>query len=436
MFIPLGTDRPLKRPTLITYWLIGACVAVFFAQSFVENRAPDHTQTFFYQFYAFPLDDAFVRGEQSAQALVDPGDDDVSWNDFRPWQLVSYQFLHGGIVHLLGNMLFLFVFGRAVEDKLGRWWFLLFYLAGGAAAAAAHYLFETRVVSELPVGDRTVRVLLTAPVLGASGSIAAVTGAFLVLFPLTRIRILLVFFLIGVFMLPAWVMIVFAIAKDLVFSGLGADQGVARFAHLGGYCFGAAIAFSLLWRRVLGREPYDLFSLARQSQRRRAFREHVRRAGSAPWQHSAPTSGPVVNNPRRRRGRTAHDHEPAPDHAGRRAEISAALADGRPDDAARLYERLLEDDPAAVLARDAQLAVSNALFRAGRHDAAETAYRLFLERFKGDRECDEIRLMLALVRGRYLNDPIGARRALDDLDPSNLPHDHAQLAQTLKAEFA
>src|SRR5690606_10854959 len=121
-------------------------------------------------------------------------------------------------LHVLGNMLILWVFGTSVEDRLTRWWFLAFYLVGGAAAGAAHALLES------------------SPALGASGAVAAVTGAAIVLFPRSNVKCIVFFFIIGIFNIPAWIFIAFAIAKDIFFAGLGGGN-VAYFAHLGGYAY-------------------------------------------------------------------------------------------------------------------------------------------------------------------------------------------------------
>ncbi|MDP1661544.1 MAG: rhomboid family intramembrane serine protease, partial [Phycisphaerales bacterium] len=173
--------------------------------------------------------------------------------------LLTYQFLHAGFLHLIGNMLFLWVFGPAVEDRFGRVGFLLFYLVGGALAGLAHALFEA------------------SPVIGASGAIAAVTGAFLVLFPRTHIKVFLFFVMVGVIELPAWIFLALAVAKDLW--GLGTHgEGVAFLAHLGGYTVGATVAVALLLTRALPDEDWSLLAVFKQQARRAEFR---RLAGEA-----------------------------------------------------------------------------------------------------------------------------------------------------------
>src|SRR5690606_12485309 len=134
---------------------------------------------------------------------------------------------------------FLWVFGNAVEDRLGRVGYLCFYLAGGVIAGLGHALMEP------------------SPVLGASGAVAAVTGAYLVLFPLTNVTIVYFFFIIGAFEVSSMVLIFFRVVTDLVFHFLGIGD-VAYMAHLAGYGFGFVIALGLLLGRMLPREPYDL----------------------------------------------------------------------------------------------------------------------------------------------------------------------------------
>jgi membrane associated rhomboid family serine protease len=152
-----------------------------------------------------------------------------------PW--CSSMFLHGGWMHLIGNLWFLWIFGDNVEDRLGRWRFLLFYLLGGLAAALAQV-----VVSP----DSTV------PMVGASGAISAVLAGYMVLYPKARIVTLIPLLIFVHFAeLPAWVFL----GLWFVFQGLsgmgslaaGTEGGVAWFAHVGG--FAAGIPLVLLLRR-------------------------------------------------------------------------------------------------------------------------------------------------------------------------------------------
>ncbi len=151
--------------------------------------------------------------------------------------LFSSMFLHGGLVHLGGNMLFLWVFGNNVEDRMGHPLFLLFYLAGGTVATYAHVLTDTSSA---------------VPLIGASGAIAAVLGAYLVMYPRARILTLVMFFFITFVELPAVVVLGFWFVlqafQGAASLGTASPGGVAWFAHIGGFLFGLVVAW-LFYRR-------------------------------------------------------------------------------------------------------------------------------------------------------------------------------------------
>lgn len=150
-------------------------------------------------------------------------------------------FLHGGLLHLLGNMLYLWVFGDNVEDRLGHGGYFLFYLAAGAAGSLAHVLSN-------PQSD--------IPTIGASGAIAGVLGAYLLLFPRARVLTLIpIGFFITTAQLPAalFLFIWFLLqVVNVTFTGVSAGaQTVAWWAHIGGFLFGFVfIIFSALRRRA------------------------------------------------------------------------------------------------------------------------------------------------------------------------------------------
>lgn len=154
---------------------------------------------------------------------------------------LTAMFLHGGWLHLIGNMLFLWVFADNVEDRLGHWRFAIFYLLGGYLATAAHIFFDT---SDL------------LPGIGASGAISAVLGAYLLLFPRSMVQVLIPFILLIPAVVPAPLMIGIWFVYNLI-SGVGsfaADTvvgGTAWFAHLGGFLAGMALIYPFLigrWR--------------------------------------------------------------------------------------------------------------------------------------------------------------------------------------------
>jgi membrane associated rhomboid family serine protease len=156
-----------------------------------------------------------------------------------PVTLLTSMFLHGGWGHLLGNMLYLWIFGDNVEDRFGRAPFVLFYLAAGVAGSLAQILVDPHS---------------TVPNLGASGAISGVLGAYIVMFPRKRVRALFVFFVLDV---PAYVVLGLWIGTQLI-SEFGAlrmahgatSGGVAYMAHVGGFTLGALAA--AVWRGTMG----------------------------------------------------------------------------------------------------------------------------------------------------------------------------------------
>jgi membrane associated rhomboid family serine protease len=147
------------------------------------------------------------------------------------WQTIfTGMFMHASILHIGGNMLFLWIFGNNVEDALGRVKYLAFYLVGGIAALALQVVVAPNS---------------TAPTLGASGAIAAVLGAYIVLYPKARVlTLVIIIFFFTVIEIPAWIMLGFWFALQAAYgaAGLtnptGAGGGVAYFAHIGGFVFG------------------------------------------------------------------------------------------------------------------------------------------------------------------------------------------------------
>jgi membrane associated rhomboid family serine protease len=163
-------------------------------------------------------------------------------NPLPPWETVfTAMFMHGSILHIGGNMLFLWIFGNNVEEAMGPVKYLLFYLIGGIAALALQVAID-------PTS--------TAPTIGASGAIAAVLGGYIVLYP--RAKVLTLVFIILLFTvieLPAWVMLGIWFAEQAVFGAAnltdptGGGGGVAYFAHVGGFAFGLAAVRLLATRR-------------------------------------------------------------------------------------------------------------------------------------------------------------------------------------------
>ncbi|MBL8757706.1 MAG: rhomboid family intramembrane serine protease [Phycisphaerae bacterium] len=379
MLIPLGTDRASARGRVVTPILLAVNLVVFATMSAMERVRPDMAE--------------WVYG----WALLDPAAP-------RWWAFATYAFLHAGVLHIGFNMLFLWVFAPPVEDRFGRVGFALFYLLGGAAAGGLHVLFED------------------AKVLGASGAVAAVTGAFLVMFPRTHVRCLALLGG-GVVNVAAWWFIAFAVTIDLVFHALGTGGGIARLAHLGGYAFGGGVAMALLGLGVLPREPFDLFSMAKQARRRRVLREAAReieasRAGVA----------------------QAFEAEPNAALLAARAEVSRLAGSGDADGAAIAYEAMLERFAAApraqtTMSRRHQLDLANHLFARGRDATALEAYERFAAAYSTDRETPHALVLAALIAWRRLSDAPRARAALAAIRNRLEDPEHDALARALTAEL-
>lgn len=151
--------------------------------------------------------------------------------------VLTSMFLHGGWMHLLGNMLFLWIFGDNLEEELGHLWFLVFYLVTGALAGAAQVAVDP---------------FSSIPMVGASGAIAGVMGGYLLLFPKARVDVLFIFLIFfRIFAIPAWIVLGVWIGLQF-FSGFATpteDGGVAYWAHIGGFVAGLILIVPAFLRR-------------------------------------------------------------------------------------------------------------------------------------------------------------------------------------------
>lgn len=182
--------------------------------------------------------------------------------------LLTSMFMHGGWMHLIGNMMFLWVFADNLEAVLGNVRFLMFYILGGIAASGVHIFFEMWLgdgtigdccqpcLASMDCADIERACIGSIPTLGASGAISAVLGAYMVMFPKSRIK---VFFFITVFTVPALVFLGLWFLEQLIsgvgaLSQLGAAGGVAWWAHIGGFVFG--LLYGFLNRNVVDETVY------------------------------------------------------------------------------------------------------------------------------------------------------------------------------------
>jgi membrane associated rhomboid family serine protease len=212
--IPLKDDIPVSRAPVVTIALIAANVAAFLWQILVVGL-PLSVEIG----GAIPYEILTLR-DLSPPDLLPP-----------PLTILTSMFLHGGFMHIAGNMLFLWIFGNNVEDVLGRGRFIAFYLACGTVAALA------QIAAAAASGDPQS---LMAPMVGASGAIAGVLAAYMVLFPRARVLTLVpIFIFIRLFYVPAAFFIGLWFAIQLLSALLGsAGSGVAFVAHVGGFIMG------------------------------------------------------------------------------------------------------------------------------------------------------------------------------------------------------
>jgi membrane associated rhomboid family serine protease len=241
--IPIKDTNPTVRRPVVTMFLIGVCVVVYFfvepigKVAFVRQSTSLSVQQadtdFTYEHAAIPCE--LIRDRPLTTGDLQSGCQRTrSGTPLFPhknvWLAVLYSmFLHASLLHIAGNMLFLWVFGNNVEDRMGHIPYLIFYVAAGVVATGA-FVLSSRYS--------------TTPLLGASGAIAGVMGAYLVNFPRAPVRTLILIPPIILWpRLPAWLLLLFWLGSQFLISP---NSGVAWVAHVAGFAFGAAVGWA--WR--------------------------------------------------------------------------------------------------------------------------------------------------------------------------------------------
>lgn len=363
-------------------------------------------------------------GAADLNELIDLGAFD-STRPERVWTLVTCTFLHdpGGISHLLFNMIFLWTFGCAVEDRLGRIGFLGFYLVGGIVAALAQWLLATLK------GDPSLMI-------GASGAVCAVTGGFAALYPRARIRIFSLFIILGVFWIPALFLVGLFFALDFI----GQITNVLNFgtsrtafaAHLGGSVFGFSVAVVLLATGMLKRDDFDIFYLFKQSRRRAAMRAAVSGSPTGPWASASADTGKRLEQASRSR-KPPPPEEPEVLRVAR-ADILRLTREHQQSEAARRYASVLGEHPGFCVPADQQLDVASALFAEERYDEAALAYQNFLDRYPHDRRATETALLLLVIHVRRAPDHEKAVALLERFGERFDTDSHRELVAALRSE--
>lgn len=225
MVIPLHDDNPTSRTPVVTFAIIAICIAVF---ALIQPRGGQAEAEFTYERAAIPcelkqgrpLEIVEINRADCTTELASP----EPFPDKNVWLAVLVSmFLHGSWFHVLGNMLFLWIFGNNIEDHLGKIGFVIFYVLAGAVAMGAHYLADP--------GS-------TTPVVGASGAIAGVMGMYLVLWPRARVMSLVPFLLVFVVAIPAFAVLGLWFGLQFL---TDPNSSVAWVAHVGGFLAGVGV---------------------------------------------------------------------------------------------------------------------------------------------------------------------------------------------------
>jgi membrane associated rhomboid family serine protease len=223
MFLPIGDDNPHTKKPLVNYALIAVCIAAFLYQVTLPERQQE----------LFILTYGLVSG-------------DLDGSQGRPSALITVftsMFMHGGWMHMLGNMLYLYIFGDNIEASLGSRRYLVFYLLCGIAAAFSQFIVAPNSM---------------IPMVGASGAISGVMGAYMMLHPRSNIKVLVwIIIYISVWNIPAFIVLGFWIGGQFL-SSMNVnpgEPGVAFMAHIGGFIAGAILVFFFKKPSVRAFEP-------------------------------------------------------------------------------------------------------------------------------------------------------------------------------------
>jgi len=203
MFFPYKDDNPRVLFPFVTYGIIMVNVVIFLSQFYVISRSPQFGAELVYSFGFVP-------------------------NEFNPFKIITSMFMHGGFGHIIGNMWFLHIFGDNIESILGHIKYFWFYLACGMGAALAQFLTE-------PAS--------TTPMVGASGAISGVLGAYMIRFPKAKVHIFaIIIIFITTIVVPAQIVLglwfLMQLSGGLGSLGVDTTGGVAWFAHIGGFIVG------------------------------------------------------------------------------------------------------------------------------------------------------------------------------------------------------
>ena len=391
MLFPLGDDNPRRSTPVVTLLLIAANVAVYLGRNL---GATDAAVADFCREWGYDASHPLGIG------------------------VLTSMFMHGGLLHIAGNLWVLWIFGDNVEDKLGKVRYLIFYLLGGILAAwsfsAIAFLTREGAESSRVLGAVGTTAMDRIPLVGASGAVMAVMGMYLVLFPEARVRLLLwLFFFVQIIRMPAKWFIRFSLAIDAVLTLTArgpAAGGVATAAHVGGGLFGIAAALAL--KRSIGGggegHAWDVHTGFSRSE----VGGGGRASGVEPW--FAPP-------------------EPMDDDA---AGVEDALIElvraGRLREAIDVYPGYVALRRERPLPADVQIEIAHEFYRQGLSRDGIRAYQRFLDTDPDDADAPEAAFRIGILYARGLGD---AKSAVPWLRQAAKSHDNAQIAAYAEQEL-
>ena len=350
MFIPIRTDYRRRKKPVVNYFLVCINILIFIAGF---NALDEDNYRRIYEF------------------VLQPG-------SLRWYQFVTSAFLHADYSHLLSNMLFLWVFGNNLNDRLGHTGYFIFYIVAAVVSAGGGMLFGQ-----------------TSPMLGGSGAISAVTGAYLIMLPGVRITVLVLFILITVIEVSSLLFIGIQFLWDLYMVLQGGNQYVAYETHVAGYLYGILVASALLLLRILPRNQFDLLYLVNHKFRKIKFQQHVA-AGNDPFMSR--WGGGMERKAKKRKETPMSEEE-----IELRNTIREALRTHDTRTAAAAYQELCQIVDKPALPDQAMLDIANQLASENKHHLAAELYEKWLDGSANHDKTGDINLMLGLIYSRYLN---------------------------------
>ncbi len=371
IFFPSGVDRKIYSKPVVTYSLISINILVFLIQ-----------------FIALPMmsgvDSIFSFGD----SVMKFADTFGVHPDFQPiWGLFTYMFLHGGLLHLVFNMLYLYLVGVVVEDHIGSRRMLLFYLLGGVFSAVFH-CFVSGLTSDF-----------TGPLVGASGAIAVLMGVMVVVLPWTDFKISYFywFFFIfpgsGTWKVPTVFFLLFYFFISNFFSGLlslgGSGGGVAYWAHIGGFVFGFLGAGMLYSFKAFGKTEAEM--MYEETEVNRALRRSLRQGARDVMQVDSSAD-------------TSHGSIPTTAVLARLVQLSNA------EEAWRAYRAILHEDPGFVLPVAEQYSMLKQFIRQDMPEAVFATVDHLLDAYDQDPHAREALIIAGEFTSGY---PAHRNRAMD-----------------------